>query len=72
MFIRSQRGDCVSCLGWGDFDSGAAGERFRLASGSGHGPEVAAVDVLLVGGVEDGGAIGREADVFYLEVAGSE
>ena len=33
---------------------------------------MAAIDVLLVGSVEDSGAIRSEADVFYLEVTGSE
>src|SRR5260370_41673612 len=72
VLIGAKRCDELPCFHGGNFNAVAAGQLLWFASRRWHGPEVATVDVLLVRCVEEILMIGGEADVFYLEVAGSQ
>ncbi len=55
-----------------DFEAIAVGQFARRTAVSGHLPEVAAVDVVLIRGVDERAAIFAEGNVIHLKVAGSE
>ena len=69
--VGAEHGDCGAVAGFdrGPFDTGVMCDWREVFAEDGNAPEMTAIDVVLVGGKEDGAAIGGKRGVLDFEFA---